>query len=312
MAARITGKSEALVCRNINPGKLLKIRDYCQHEVNIKLVAYDQKTGLVDFEDLKDQINRDTAAVYFENPSFLGQIETSGERISALTHHYGAICITSVNPISLGVLKPPADYGADIACGDIQPLGMHMQYGGGQAGFIATRDEEKFVMEYPSRLFGIAPTMVEGEYGFGDVAYERTSFAIREKGKEWVGTAAALWGITAGVYLALMGPAGMQEIGAGIMTRARYALQEINRIDGIQIPFIDTPHFMEFALNFDGTGKTAADINKALLEYGIFAGKDLSFEFPELGQSALYCFTEVHNKASIDRLVNALKEIAKK
>lgn len=312
MAARMTGRSEALVCRNINPGKLSKIRDYCQHEVNIKMVAYQNETGLLDFEDLKGQINGETAAVYFENPTYLGQIETAGEQISGLAHQHGAVCITSVNPISLGVLKPPANYGADIVCGDIQPLGMHMQYGGGQAGFIATRDEVKFVMEYPSRLFGITPTAVEGEYGFGDVAYERTSFAIREKGKEWVGTAAALWGITAGVYLALMGPAGMQEIGAGIMTRARYAMQELNRIDGIKIPFIDTPHFMEFVLNFDETGMTVADINEALLGYEIFAGVDLSLEFPELGQSALYCFTEVHNKASIDRLVNALKEIGAK
>jgi len=312
MAARITGRSEALVCRNINPGKLSKIRDYCQHEVDIIMVAYDNKTGLVDLQDLKEHISGETAAVYFENPAYLGQIETSGERISSLAHQNGAICITSLNPISLGVLKPPADYGADIACGDIQPLGMHMQYGGGQAGFIATRDEEKYVMEYPSRLFGIAPTIVEGEYGFGDVAYERTSFAIREKGKEWVGTAAALWGITAGVYLSLMGPAGMQEIGTGIMTRARYAMHELNHIDGVQIPFIDTPHFMEFVINFDGTGKTTADINKALLDYEIFAGVDLSLEYPDLGQSALYCFTEVHNRASIDRLVHALKEIVKK
>ena len=100
-----------------------------------------------------------------------------------------------------------------ISCGDIQSLGIHMNYGGGCGGFIATRDEEKFVMEYPSRLFGITGTVIEGEWGFGDVAYERTSFAKREKGKEFVGTAAALWGITAGVYLALMGPQGMKDIG---------------------------------------------------------------------------------------------------
>ena len=94
---------------------------------------------------------------------------------------------------------------------------MHLQYGGGHAGYIGVRDDPRFVMELPSRLFGLAPTSVEGEYGFGDVAYERTSFAVREEGKEWVGTAAALWGITAGVYLALMGPQGMTELGEGIM-----------------------------------------------------------------------------------------------
>ena len=98
-------------------------------------------------------------------------------------------------------------------------------------------------MEYPSRLFGIAPTRVPGEYGFGDVAYERTSFAIREEGKEWVGTAAALWGITAGVYLALMGPQGMAEIGEGITARAQYAMMHLDGIGGVKAPFFDSVHF---------------------------------------------------------------------
>jgi len=194
-------------------------------------------------------------------------------------------------------------------CGDIQPLGMHMQFGGGQAGFIATRDEEKYVMEYPSRLFGIAPTRVPGEYGFGDVAYERTSFALREEGKEWVGTAAALWGITAGVYLATMGPQGMVEIGEGIMARSRYAMLEIGGLKGVQAPVFQSPHFKEFVVNFDGTGKTVAEVNRALLAREVFGGKDLTNEFPELGHSALYCVTEVHTQDDMDRLVRALREV---
>ena len=126
-----------------------------------------------------------------------------------MAHKYGAECVVGVDPISLGVIAPPVEYGADIVCGDIQSLGMHIQFGGGQAGFIATRDEEKYLMEYPSRIFGITPTTVPGEYGFGDVAYERTSFAIREQGKEWVGTASALWGITAGVLPGIDGTSGV-------------------------------------------------------------------------------------------------------
>lgn len=239
----------------------------------------------------------------------MGAIEVGGEKISRTAHDFGAISVAGVNPISLGVLSPPAEYGADIACGDIQPLGMHMQFGGGQAGFIATRDEEKYVMEYPSRLFGITSTRVPGEYGFGDVAYERTSFALREKGKEWVGTAAALWGITAGVYLALMGPQGMVEIGDGIMSRARYAMLELAKISGVQTPFFHSPHFGEFVVSFDDTGRTIADINRALVQRGIFGGKDLSGEFPELGESALYSVTEIHTKEDIDRLARALQEV---
>ena len=172
-------------------------------------------------QHLEETITHEIAAVFFENPSYLGVLELNGTAIAKIAHQHGAICVVNVDPISLGVIAPPAQYGADIVVGDIQPLGMHMSYGGGQAGFIASRDEEKYVMQYPSRLFGIVPTCVKGEYGFGDVAYDRTSFAKREEGNEWVGTASALWGITAGVYLALMGPQGMKEIGEGILYRSR-------------------------------------------------------------------------------------------
>ena len=309
MACRLTGRRQVLVAKTISADLLSKIRDYCKPRIEVKLVGYDPETGQLDLEALRAKISSETAAVYFENPSYLGFIETHGEEISQIAHDHGAVCVVGVDPISLGVLTPPADYGADIVCGDLQPLGMHMQFGGGQAGFIATRDEEEYVMEYPSRLFGIAPTRVPGEYGFGDVAYERTSFALREKGKEWVGTAAALWGITAGVYLALMGPQGMVEIGEGIMARSCYAMLEMNKIAGVKAPVFQSPHFKEFVVNFDDTGKTVAEINKALLARGIFGGKDLTREFPELGNSALYCVTEVHTKDNIDRLVNTLKEV---
>ncbi len=309
MAARITGRREVLVARTISADKLSKIRDYCKPELEIKRIGCDPVTGQLDLDGLRAAVSSEVAAVYLENPSYLGFVEAHGDEISRIAHDHGAICIVGVDPISLGILTPPVEYGADIVCGDIQPLGMHMQFGGGQAGFIATRDEERYVMEYPSRLFGIAPTSVPGEYGFGDVAYERTSFAVREEGKEWVGTAAALWGITAGVYLALMGPQGMVEIGEGIMLRSRYAMSEIDRVKGVRAPVFQSPHFKEFVVNFDGTGKTVAEINRALLARGIFGGKDLTQEFPELGHSALYCVTEVHTEDDIDRLVSALREV---
>jgi glycine dehydrogenase subunit 1 len=312
MASRITGRRQALICKTISRDKLSKIRDYCKPEMEIRLIGYDPETGQLDLEALRAEISSEAAAVYFENPSYLGFVETHGDEIARIAHDHGTVCVVGVDPISLGILTPPVEYGGDIVCGDIQPLGIHMQFGGGHAGFIATRDEEAYVMEYPSRLFGIAPTSVPGEYGFGDVAYERTSFAVREEGKEWVGTAAALWGITAGVYLALMGPQGMMEIGEGVMSRSHYAMAHLARIKGIRAPVFHSPHFKEFVVNFDGTGKRVAEINKALLAKGIFGGKDLAQEFPELGNSALYCVTEIHTKDDIDRLVTALKEIVEK
>jgi glycine dehydrogenase subunit 1 len=309
MAERITGRTEVLVYSTVSPGRLAVIGNYCRPAMDVKRIKACPQTGRVDLEDLEKNLSPATAAVYFENPSYLGFLEDQGQAIADLTHQNGSILIVGADPISLGVLSPPGHYGADIVCGDIQPLGMHMQYGGGQAGFIATHDDERFVMQYPSRLFGITKTAVEGEWGFGDVAYERTSFAQREEGNEFIGTAAALWGITAGVYLALMGPKGMQDLGQLIMQKSQYAMKCLSEIDGITAPLFQTAHFKEFVVDFTVSGKTVEKINHALLEKGFFGGKDLSADFPRFGNSALYCVTEIHTKEDIDGLAKALTDI---
>lgn len=309
MAARITGRRRLLVSAYTAPDKMSKIKDYIKPDLELVPAPHDPSTGGLDLDALRDLLDKDTAALYFENPCFLGHIELRGREAAVLAHQVGAECVVGVDPISLGVLAPPALYGADIVCGDLQPLGMHMSYGGGQAGFIATRDEVRYVMEYPSRLFGIAPTRVEGEYGFGDVAWERTSFAVREGGKEWVGTAAALWGITAGVYLALMGPQGMKEIGEGIMQRSKYAMVRLAELPGVRCPVFPSPSFKEFVVDFRETGRRVADINRALLERNIFGGPDIGIQFPSLSGCALYCVTEVHSKSDIDTLASALNEV---
>ena len=309
MAARITGRNQVLIPKTVSPDRLLCIKNLCKPYIEVKLIDYDKDTGLMDLEDLKKNISDKTAAVYFENPSYLGFIESQGEEISKIAHDAGALLVVGVDPSSLGVLAPPSHYGADIACGELQPLGIHMNAGGGLAGFIASRDEEEFVAEYPTQLWGITETTKEGEYGFGDVSFERTSYASRENAKDFLGTQTALWGITAGVYLALMGPKGMQELGEGIMQRVAYAQKKLNEIPGVKTPLFNSAHFKEFIVNFDDTGKTVAEINRKLLDFEIFGGKDLSKEFPELGNSALYCITEIHMKSDIDRLVDALKKI---
>lgn len=309
MAARMTGKNEVLIPKTVSPDRYLCIKNLCKPTIRIKLIQYDRKTGLLDLEDLKAKISDKTAAVYFENPSYLGFIETQGEEISRITHEKDAISIVGVDPSSLGVLEPPSHYGADIACGELQPLGIHINAGGGLAGFIASRDEEKYVAEYPTQLWGITETTREGEYGFGDVSFERTSYASRENAKDFLGTQTALWGITAGVYLALMGPKGMQELGEGIMQRVDYAQKVLSKIPGVKVPLLSSINFKEFIVNFDATGKKISEINRDLLDYGIFGGKDLSKEFPELGNNALYCITEIHTKSDIDRLADALKKV---
>jgi len=308
MSCRITGRDEVIVSKTINPNRLLIIKNYCNPNVNIVMLDFNSKTGLVDINDLEEKISNKTAGVYIENPSYLGSIESNGAKLSEIVHKAGALFLVGVDPSSLGVLAPPINYGADIVCGDLQPLGIHMNYGGGVAGFIATRDEKEFVSEFPSRLFGIAPTE-NSEWGFGDVMWERTSFANRESSKEFVGTASALWGIAAGVYLAVMGPEGMQELGKGIIQRSLYAQKEIGKIKGVKVPLFQSANYSEFVVDFNNSGKTIKEINKALLKKNIFGGKDLSKDFPQFGQSALYCVTEIHTKEDIDKLVFALKEV---
>lgn len=311
MAQRYTGRRQVLIPAIIDPDKLRIMKNYCDPDVDFVEVACDQH-GLLDLNDLKGKLSDQVAGVYFENPNYLGALEVNAQQISDMAHGVGALSLVGVDPITLGVVAPPADYGADIVCGDLQPLGIHMNYGGGQSGFMATRDEERFVMEFPSRLFGIAPTAKEGEYGFGDVAYDRTSFGhLREKAKEYVGTQSALWGITAGVYLATMGPRGMEDVGQAMMQNAQYAVSKLNEIPGVKANALDGLYMKEFVVDFSKTGKTVAEINQALLEKGIFGGKDISAEFPALGQAALYCVTEIHTCEDLDRLAAALAEVVR-
>ena len=311
MAQRITNRTEVIVPTLIDPEKFAVMENYCRASVRFVRVNCNGK-GQIDLDDLKSKVNSNTAGVYFENPGYLGVIEEHGQEISDLIHAAGGLSLVGVDPISLGVLATPPSYGADIVCGDLQPLGIHMNYGGGQSGFMATRDEEKFVMEFPSRLFGIAPTSQPGEYGFGDVAYDRTSFGHhREHGKEYVGTQSALWGITAGVYLATMGPRGMEEVGETILYNAQYAAKKLAELPNIRVNRFGSCFFKEFVVDFSETGKTVAEINRSLLAQGIFGGKDLSNEFPQFGQSALYCVTEIHTQDDIERLVSAVAQAAR-
>ncbi len=306
MAHRINGRREVLIPRTISPERFLVVNNYVDPALKLIKVDYDRESGMMDLEDLKMKISEETAAVYFENPSYLGFIETRGKEICEIAHEAGAICIVGVDPSSLGILEPPSHYGADITVGDLQPLGIHMNFGGGLGGFLATKDEEEFVREIPYRIFGLAKTVKEGEYGFGDVLFERTSFEKREKAKEFVGTAAASHGIIAAVYLSLLGPNGMRELGEAILQRTTYAMKVLSSI--AKAPKFEAPHFKEFVVEFPGR-KSVEEINKELLKEGIFGGIDLRKHFPELGNSALYCFTEVHTKEDIDRLADALTRI---
>jgi len=313
MASRITGRNEVLVPKFTCPDRLGEIRQLCQLEemsnaISVILVEHDPKTGLLNINDLENKLSGNTAAVYFETPSYLGLIEDQGEEITRIAHKSGALSIGGVDPISLGILCPPGSYGADLIVGDLQSLGVHMSAGGGQSGFIAFRDEEIYIAECPLEIYSIVDTVEEGEYAFAEVRSDRTSYGSRDKGKDWVGTASGLWTIASAVYLSLMGPKGMKEIGEVIIKNSKYTQNLLSSLPGASIKF-SQPHFKEFLVDFSGTGKTVAQINAILLEKKIFGGKDISGEYPELGGSALFCVTEVHTKEDLNRLYLALKEI---
>lgn len=306
MAARITGRTGVLVPDTLDPERLAVLRTYCGDELTVTQVRHDPATGRVDLADLRAHLGADTAAVYLETPNFLGVIEADAATIAELAHSAGAELVAGVDPISLGVLAPPPEYGADIAVGSTQPLGVHLNAGGGVGGFIATRDEERYARQYPTLQVSLCGTRVAGERAFGMTLFHQSSYGSREDGNDWTGNSVYLWTVVNAVYLALMGPRGMYEVGETVLRNSHHAAARIAAIPGLSVRWLG--YFKEFVVDFTATGRTVAQVNAVLAERGIFGGKDLSADFPGLGASALYCVTEVHTADDIDALVSALTE----
>ena len=312
MASRLTGRHQVLVPRHMDPERRAVIANYCEPPEmpsHIEIIEVDSNpaTGLLDLADLNEKLSGATAAVYFENPSYLGQIQSEAAEISRASRSRGAETIVGVDPVSLGILSPPARYGADIVVGSIQPLGIHMYGGGGLGGFIATRDEPKYAYEYPALMISITKT-THDEYAFSMALMHQCSYGSREEAKDWTGNSVYLWAIVCAAYMALLGPQGFRDLGELIIRRAHYAAGLLGKIDGVRVS-PSSGFFKEFVVNFDDTGKSVSAINKALLEHDLFGGLDLSRHFPELGQSALYCVTEVHTEDDLQRLAGALQEV---
>jgi glycine dehydrogenase subunit 1 len=316
MASRLNGRRTVLVPQAIDPERLLVIRNYCEPpemaaHLSIVSMRFDPATGRIDLADAAAKISDigdDMAAVYIEMPNYLGVLEEDAQRLAELAHVAGAEMIVGVDPISLGVLAPPPSYGADIVVGTTQPLGVHLYGGGGLGGFIATRDEERYAREYPTLLVSLTGTSRPGEIGFGLSLAEQSSYGSRENGKDWTGNSVYLWAIANAVYLSLMGPQGFEDVGKLITAQAHYAAQRLESLPGVAVP-LSGSFFKEFVVDFSATGRSVASINCALRERGIFGGHDLSADLPALGQSALYCVTELHERRDIDRLIDTLSEI---
>jgi len=308
MATRMTGRRKVVVPEVMDPERLSVLANYCElpemarhiEIVSVKVNA----DGRIDTVDLKAKLDDTVAALYFETPSYHGVIEATPAELSAMAKAVGAEVIVGVDPLSLGLLEAPADYGATMAVGPTQPLGVHLNCGGGVGGFIASADEERYAREYPTLNISITDTIKEGEFGFGLTLFHQSSYGSRDEGKDWTGNSVYLWAIANTAYMAVMGPQGFVDIGNLIMNQSRKAAEKINALDGASVD-LSRPCFKEFVVTFDKAN--VADINKVLLDQGIFGGKDITGEPGVSGNAALFCVTEVHTDEDIDRLVAALK-----
>ncbi len=307
MASRLTRRDVVAVPYLISPQRLAVLRAYTE-PVGIRVVKvdYDKTTGLLDLEDLKEKVDSRTAAVYIENPSYLGFVEEGVETIAETAHDAGALFVVGVDPISLGLLRAPGDYDADIVVGEGQPLGNHMNYGGPLLGIFACRNDPRMIRQMPGRLIGLTQTQDGLRRGFTMTLQTREQHIRREKATSNICSNEALCAVASAVYLSLLGPQGLRDLAEVVASRAHYAMRRIGELPNIRAPLFSSFHFKEFTVSFKG--RTVAEVHRDLLSSRMHGGKPLVDEFPELGEAALYCVTEMHSKRDIDRLVSALEE----
>src|SRR5437016_4709935 len=302
MAVRAKGKYKVIVPRNLHPDKLSVLRNYTE-PVGIRLEAfgYDEETGGPDLNDLQSRLDRETAAVYCEVPSFFGTLDADVVRIPSLCHEKGALSIVGFDPISLGGLKPPGEYGADIVIAEGQSISNEMNFGGPAPGIIGCRGEN-LIRQLPGRLIGMTTTLDGKERAFSMVLQTREQHIRREKATSNICTNEALFAIGAAAYLSLLGPQGLRQLFESILVKTNYAIKALSEIPGVVAPRFTGPHYQEFVVSFKGARGALARLNKSLLSHGVHGGKSLVKDFPELGESALFCVTEVHSTEVIDKL----------
>lgn len=310
MAARITGRKEILIPKIIHPERAATLNAYAEPAgIIVKEVSYRRDDGQISLQDLKEKWSSNTAAVYIENPSYLGFIESQVDEISKEAHAHNALLIVGVDPTSLGILKPPGEYGADIVVGEAQPLGNAMNFGGPLLGIMACRDDMSLIRQMPGRIIGFTTTQDGDRCGFCMTLQTREQHIRREKATSNICSNEALCAVASAVYMALLGPEGLRELGETIMYKANYAIQLLSKIVGVKVPLFKSAHFKEFTVNFDNARLSVKQVNERLLQHHIHGGKDISREFPELDQTALYCVTEIHSKDEIQHLAETLEEI---
>ena len=299
MASRIVKRKELIISHAIHPEYRYVLDTYLASlDMRIKTAPF-TKEGLTDLSWIKKEINDQCAAIVIQNPNFFGVIEDV-EPFSETAHKNSALQIINIaEPISLGIIKPPGEMGADIVAGEGQPLGIPMNYGGPSLGLFAAK--EKFVRNMPGRLAGETVDS-KGNRGYVLTLSTREQHLRRERATSNICTNQALCALMATIYLTTMGKNGMKEIAEQNIQKANYAKERISAIKGVQIKF-SGKIFNEFVIE---TEKSPAEINSQLLKHSIIGGLDLEQYYPDLKNCMLICVTEYNTKEEIDKMVDVV------
>jgi len=262
--------------------------------------------GHIAVDDLAKYQGEDITAIVIQQPNFFGVLEDV-DAITDWAHANNIMVIASVNPTSLGILKPPGEWGAkgaDIACGDCQPLGVPLSSGGPYAGFMTTKIEN--VRQIPGRIVGRTVDL-DGHQGFALTLQAREQHIRRGKATSNICTNQGLLVTAATIYLSLLGPEGLARVANECHARTNELVGALTRIKGVKLAF-DRPRFHEAVLLLD---RPVAPVIAELAKRGIVAGLDLSGDYPELGNALLVCATETRTPADIQAYVDALNETLK-
>ncbi len=308
-----TATAEAVITAvNVHRMKRRKVivSPYLHPEYREVVRTYTQGMGLSivgdengEATDLVDLLDKDTACLIVQYPDFLGRVEDLSELAEA-AHKVKALLIVVANPIALGLLKPPGEFGADIVVGEGQGMGAGLNFGGPYLGFFATR--KKYVRKIAGRLVGQTED-TEGERGFVLTLSTREQHIRRERATSNICTNQGLIVLAAAVYMAALGKCGLRQVAELCYHKAHYAADQIDALDGFTV-LRDQPFFNEFVVSCP---RPVAEINTALLEQlGIIGGYDLGRDYPNLENHMLLCVTEMNPRQAIDVLVEGLKEIA--
>ena len=288
MAARITNAARIAVLDSVSPF----YRDVLETYVQAPGLKIDPiSAGRTDLAD-------GTACLVVQQPNFYGYIEDLAG-LSELAHATGALLIVSVDPISLGMFRPPVDFGADIVVGEGQPLGVAPTFGGPYVGLFACR--QQYVRQMPGRVVG-KTVDTRGRTGYTLTLQTREQHIRRERATSNICTSVGLIALMSTVYLAAQGRRGLEHIARLCYHKAHYAASLIAQIPGYSVPAEGT-FFREFVVECP---LPPAEINERLLGYSILGGLDVSATIPN---GMLVCVTEMNPREEIERLANALAEI---